>query len=258
MPGKIVQRRAVLCRAGPAAAPDRACRRALTGCAAPSRHGRAGPCRTGAPRLPRRGRRPVGKPSYNGLRRPVKARPAIRSPAAAASPVLRRGRVPCTYGKGAHPRCIPLRFPYVTGRKESRQRREGCGRGAAGHCWGGSARGEKRFSVLFGFSFPSRCKQAGERSSPKLRMPRQSHADFCSTDPAGGPPNGEGRRASRRGQHAASSCGGRGACPPWRVTLHAKRIASYALPGCRFKCRCRRGGQGRLKRQGKQGCACAA
>ena len=82
LPGKIVQRRAVLCRAGPAAAPDRACRRALTGCAAPSRHGRAGPCRTGAPRLPRRGRRPVGKPSYNGLRRPVKARPAIRSPAA--------------------------------------------------------------------------------------------------------------------------------------------------------------------------------
>lgn len=152
----------------------------------------------------------------------------------------------------------PLRFPYVTGRKESGQRREGCGRGAAGHCWGGAARGERRFSVLFGFSFPSRCKQAGERSSPKLRMPRQSHADFCSTDPAGGPPNREGRRASRRGQHAASSCGGRGACPPWRMTLHAKRIASYALPGCRFKCRCRRGGQGRLKRQGKQGCACAA
>lgn len=200
----------------------------------------------------------MGKPSYNGLRRPVKARPAIRSPAAAASPVLRRGRVSCTYGKGAHPRCIPLRFPYVTGRKESGQRREGCGRGAAGHCWGGAARGERRFSVLFGFSFPSRCKQAGERSSPKLRMPHQSHADFCSTDPAGGPPNREGRRASRRGQHAASSCGGRGACPPWRVTLHAKRIASYALPGCRFKCRCRRGGQGRLKRQGKQGCACAA
>ena len=211
MPGKIVQRRAVLRRAGPAAAPDRACRRALTGCAAPSRHGRAGPCRTGAPRLPRRGRRPVGKPSYNGLRRPVKARPAIRSPAAAASPVLRRGRVPCTYGKGGHPRCIPPAFSICDGKERKWTAAGGIRPRCGGALLGRScARGE----ALFGFSFPSRCKQAGERSSPKLRMPRQSHADFCSTDPAGGPPNREGRRASRRGQHAASSCGGRGTCPP--------------------------------------------
>ena len=210
MPGKIVQRRAVLCRAGPAAAPDRACRRALTGCAAPSRHGRAGPCRTGAPRLPRRGRRQVGKPSYNGLRRPVKARPAIRSPAAAANPVLRRGRVPCTYGKGGHPRCIPPAFSICDGEERKWTAAGGMRPRRGGALLGRScARGE----ALFGFSFPSRCKQAGERSSPKLRMPRQSHADFCSTDPAGGPPNREGRRASRRGQHAASSCGGRGACP---------------------------------------------
>jgi len=182
---------------------------------------------------------------------------------AARHPLSRRGGQPCPaprartlhIRKGSAPALHPPAFSICDGKERKWTAAGGMRPRRGGALLGRScARGE----ALFGFSFPSRCKQAGERSSPNLRMPRQSHADFCSTDPAGGPPNREGRRASRRGQHAASSCGGRGACPPWRVTLHAKRIASYALPGCRFKCRCRRGGQGRLKRQGKQGCACAA
>ena len=41
--------------------------------------------------------------------------------------------------------------------------------------------------------------ELGERSFPKLKIPHQSHADFCSTDTAGGLDNKKRRYAPRGG-----------------------------------------------------------
>ena len=90
------------------------------------------------------------------------------------------------------------------------------------------------------------------RSFPKLKIPHQSHADFCSTDTAGGLDNKKRRYASRGGGAYRLFLWGfpKGATPPFGTRLcEAKCSVLYALPALPWKCRCRRGGQGHLKRQ---------
>ena len=92
----------------------------------------------------------------------------------------------------------------------------------------------------------------GARSFPKLKIPHQSHADFCSTDTAGGLDNKKRRYAPRGGVAYRLFLWGfpKGATPPFGTRLcEAKCSVLYALPALPWKCRCRRGGQGHLKRQ---------
>ena len=69
----------------------------------------------------------------------------------------------------------------------------------------------------------------GEWSFPKLKIPHQSHADFCSTDTAGGLDNKKRRYAPRRGEaYRPFLVGGvpKGATPPFGTRL------------CEAKCKC--------------------
>ena len=92
----------------------------------------------------------------------------------------------------------------------------------------------------------------GNWSFPKLKIPHQSHADFCSTDTAGGLDNKKRRYAPRGGVAYRLFLWGfpKGATPPFGTRLsEAKCSVLYALSAMPRKCRCRRGGQGHLKRQ---------
>ena len=74
--------------------------------------------------------------------------------------------------------------------------------------------------------------QMGERSFPKLKIPHQSHADFCSTDTAGGLDNKKRRYAPRGGVAYRLFLWGfpKGATPPFGTRLcEAKCSVLYAL-----------------------------
>ena len=71
------------------------------------------------------------------------------------------------------------------------------------------------------------------RSFPKLKIPHQSHADFCSTDTAGGLDNKKRRYAPRGGVTYRLFLWGfpKGATPPYGTRLcEAKCSVLYALP----------------------------
>ena len=73
---------------------------------------------------------------------------------------------------------------------------------------------------------------AGKRSFPKLKIPHQSHADFCSTDTAGGLDNKKRRYAPRGGVAYRLFLWGfpKGATPPFGTRLcEAKCSVLYAL-----------------------------
>ena len=77
------------------------------------------------------------------------------------------------------------------------------------------------------------CVQLGIRSFPKLKIPHQSHADFCSTDTAGGLDNKKRRYAPRGGVAYRLFLWGfpKGATPPFGTRLcEAKCSVLYALP----------------------------
>lgn len=78
--------------------------------------------------------------------------------------------------------------------------------------------------------------QVGTGSFPKLKIPHQSHADFCSTDTAGGLDNKKRRYAPRRGVAYRLFLWGfpKGAKPPFGTRLCLQSIVCYTL--CR---RCR-------------------
>ena len=70
-------------------------------------------------------------------------------------------------------------------------------------------------------------------SFPKLKIPHQSHADFCSTDTAGGLDNKKRRYAPRGGVAYRLFLWGfpKGATPPFCTRLcEAKCSVLYALP----------------------------
>ena len=72
----------------------------------------------------------------------------------------------------------------------------------------------------------------GKRSFPKLKIPHQSHADFCSTDTAGGLDNKKRRYAPRGGVAYRLFLWGvpKGATPPFGTRLcEAKCSVLYAL-----------------------------
>ena len=72
----------------------------------------------------------------------------------------------------------------------------------------------------------------GKWSFPKLKIPHQSHADFCSTDTAGGLDNKKRRYAPRGGVAYRLSLWGfpKGATPPFGTRLcEAKCSVLYAL-----------------------------
>ena len=92
----------------------------------------------------------------------------------------------------------------------------------------------------------------GKGGFPKLKIPHQSHADFCSTDTAGGLDNKKRRYVPRRGVAYRLFLWGfpKGAKPPFGTRLCLQSVVCYTLcRRCRFKCRCRRGWQRHLKRQ---------
>lgn len=73
----------------------------------------------------------------------------------------------------------------------------------------------------------------GKGSFPKLKIPHQSHADFCSTDTAGGLDNKKRRYAPRGGVAYRLFLWGfpKGATPPFGTRLcEAKCSVLYALP----------------------------
>lgn len=75
--------------------------------------------------------------------------------------------------------------------------------------------------------------QVGKWSFPKLKIPHQSHADFCSTDTAGGLDNKKRRYAPRGGVAYRLFLWGfpKGATPPFGTRLcEAKCSVLYALP----------------------------
>ena len=75
--------------------------------------------------------------------------------------------------------------------------------------------------------------QMGDGSFPKLKIPHQSHADFCSTDTAGGLDNKKRRYAPRGGVAYRLFLWGfpKGATPPFGTRLcEAKCSVLYALP----------------------------
>ena len=75
--------------------------------------------------------------------------------------------------------------------------------------------------------------QVGDGSFPKLKIPHQSHADFCSTDTAGGLDNKKRRYAPRGGVAYRLFLWGfpKGATPPFGTRLcEAKCSVLYALP----------------------------
>ena len=75
-------------------------------------------------------------------------------------------------------------------------------------------------------------EEVGTRSFPKLKIPHQSHADFCSTDTAGGLDNKKRRYAPRGGVAYRLFLWGfpKGATPPFGTRLcEAKCSVLYAL-----------------------------
>ena len=80
--------------------------------------------------------------------------------------------------------------------------------------------------------YPAGTIELGERSFPKLKIPHQSHADFCSTDTAGGLDNKKRRYAPRGGVAYRLFLWGfpKGATPPFGTRLcEAKCSVLYAL-----------------------------
>ena len=87
--------------------------------------------------------------------------------------------------------------------------------------------------ILSGLTVLLRSSQVGARSFPKLKIPHQSHADFCSTDTAGGLDNKKRRYAPRGGVAYRLFLWGfpKGATPPFGTRLcEAKCSVLYALP----------------------------
>ena len=84
----------------------------------------------------------------------------------------------------------------------------------------------------------------GDRGITKLKILHKSHADFCSTDTAGGLDNKKRRYASRGGAAYRLFLWGfpKGACPHWHTTLLAKCSVLYLLAwltgetGCGASC----------------------
>ena len=94
-----------------------------------------------------------------------------------------------------------------------------------GNDTGGISRGTK--------CYPAGAIELGKGSFPKLKIPHQSHADFCSTDTAGGLDNKKRRYAPRGGVAYRLFLWGfpKGATPPFGTRLcEAKCSVLYALP----------------------------
>lgn len=90
-------------------------------------------------------------------------------------------------------------------------------------------------AALMAFAHGSNDAQKSMGSFPKLKIPHQSHADFCSTDTAGGLDNKKRRYAPRGGVAYRLFLWGfpKGATPPFGTRLcEAKCSVLYALP-CR-------------------------
>ena len=100
----------------------------------------------------------------------------------------------------------------------------------------GSSKKESPFSGRAGrtaWSKQTGCFKMGTWSFPKLKIPHQSHADFCSTDTAGGLDNKKRRYAPRGGVAYRLFLWGfpKGATPPFGTRLcEAKCSVLYALP----------------------------
>ena len=80
--------------------------------------------------------------------------------------------------------------------------------------------------MLFDRQFPN-----GKKEFPKVKDTHQSHADFCSTDTAGGMDNKKRRYAPRGGGAHRLFLWGfpKGAAPIWHTTLLAKCSVLYLL-----------------------------
>ena len=90
----------------------------------------------------------------------------------------------------------------------------------------------KDYAEEIGGTFNSEDDEVGNRSFPKLKIPHQSHADFCSTDTAGGLDNKKRRYAPRGGVAYRLFLWGfpKGATPPFGTRLcEAKCSVLYAL-----------------------------
>lgn len=88
-------------------------------------------------------------------------------------------------------------------------------------------------AALMAFAHGSNDAQKSMGSFPKLKIPHQSHADFCSTDTAGGLDNKKRRYAPRGGVAYRLFLWGfpKGATPPFGTRLcEAKCSVLYALP----------------------------
>ena len=93
-----------------------------------------------------------------------------------------------------------------------------------GNDTGGISRGTK--------CYPAGAIELGKGSFPKLKIPHQSHADFCSTDTAGGLDNKKRRYAPRGGVAYRLFLWGfpKGAKPPFGTRLcEAKCSVLYLL-----------------------------
>ena len=103
--------------------------------------------------------------------------------------------------------------------------------------------------------------QMGNRSFPKLKIPHQSHADFCSTDTAGGLDNKKRRYAPRGGVAYRLFLWGfpKGATLPFGTRLcEAKCSVLYALSALPLQMPLPPGRARAFEAAGKQGCACVA
>ncbi len=103
----------------------------------------------------------------------------------------------------------------------------------------------------------------GKRSFPKLKIPHQSHAGFCSTDTAGGLDNKKRRYAPRGGVAYRLFLWGfpKGATPPFGTRLcEAKCSMLYVIrsAGVAVKMPLPPGRARAFEAAGKQGCACVA
>ena len=101
----------------------------------------------------------------------------------------------------------------------------------------------------------------GARSFPKLKIPHQSHADFCSTDTAGGLDNKKRRYAPRGGVAYRLFLWGfkGGNAPIWHMTFAKQSVVCYTLClSVAVKMPLPPGRARAFEAAGKQGCACVA
>ena len=91
-----------------------------------------------------------------------------------------------------------------------------------------------RLAEALGVSFAAVSKW--ERGGSLIKIPHQSHADFCSTDTAGGLDNKKRRYAPRRGVAYRCFLWGvpKGAKPPFGTRLCLQSVVCYTL--CRRCC----------------------